>query len=128
MRVLLDTCALVWFAVNDKQLTAKARAVLESLDTEVFVSAASAWEISTKAPIGKWPGAEELAADIVTVIRRLGFTELAISVHHGERAGVLPGPRTDPFDRMLIAQAQAGNLPVVSCDEIFDEYHIRRIW
>jgi PIN domain nuclease of toxin-antitoxin system len=128
VRVLLDTCALVWFAVNDKQLTAKARAVLGSLDTEVFVSAASAWEISTKARLGKWPGAEELAADLVTMIRQLGFTELLITIRHAERAGLRQGPHGDPFDRMLIAQAQAENLPIVSPDRIFDDYRIRRIW
>ena len=128
MRVLLDTCALVWFAIDDDQLPEKARKVVESLDTEAFTSAASAWEIATKVRLGKWPGAEGLALDLVSVIRELGFTELRVSVEHGVRAGLLPGPHRDPFDRMLIAQAQAENLPIVSCDRIFDEYHIRRIW
>jgi PIN domain nuclease of toxin-antitoxin system len=77
VRVLLDTCALVWFAVTDKELTGTARTVLESLDTEVFVSAASAREIATRTRLGKWPGAEGLAADLVTIIRKLGFTELS---------------------------------------------------
>ena len=110
MRVLLDTCALVWFAVNDKPLSAKARIVLESFETEGLVGAASAWEIATKARLGKWPGAEELAADLPAMIREPGFTELPIAVHHAQRAGMLPGGHKDPFDR------------------IFDEYHIRRIW
>ncbi len=128
MRVLLDTCTLVWLAINDRRLTPNALVVLESLDTEAFVSAASAWEITTKARLGKWPGAEDLAVDIVSVIRQLGFRELSVTVEHGQRAGMLPGVHKDPFDRMLIAQAQAENLPIVSSDRIFDHYHVPRIW
>jgi PIN domain nuclease of toxin-antitoxin system len=58
----------------------------------------------------------------------LGFRELAIRVEHGQRAGLLPGEHRDPFDRMLIAQAQAENLPIVSNEEVFDAYRVRRIW
>lgn len=58
----------------------------------------------------------------------LGFRELAIRIEHGQRAGLLPGEDKDPFDRMLIAQAQAENLPIVSNDEVFDAYRVRRIW
>jgi len=128
VRVLLDTCALLWFAVDPKQLTTPARIVLESLETEGFVSAATGWEIATKARLGKLPEAEGLAADIVAIIRQLGFRELPVTLDHGQRAGLLPGGHKDPFDRMLIAQAQAENLPIVSSDHVFDTYHIRRIW
>jgi PIN domain nuclease of toxin-antitoxin system len=58
----------------------------------------------------------------------LSFRELPITVQHGQRAGLLPGTHKDPFDRMLIAQAQAENLPIVSNERIFDEYFIQRIW
>lgn len=128
MRVLLDSCALVWFALNDQRLTSPARTILESLDIQVFASAASAWEITTKVRLGKWPTAEYLAVNFITMARELGFTELPVSVSHGQRAGMLPGSHKDPFDRMLIAQAQAEDLPIVSSDRIFDEYHVRRIW
>lgn len=128
MRVLLDTGALVWFAVNDSRLTERARGVLESFEVQAFVSAASAWEIATKARLGKWPDARAIAADLPTVIRELGFAELSVSVNHAQRAGWLPGTHKDPFDRMLIAQAQAEDLPIVSNDRIFDEYYLRRIW
>jgi PIN domain nuclease of toxin-antitoxin system len=128
VRVLLDTHTLIWWATGDPKLSPDARSLLSSFDTEVFVSAASAWEVSTKVRIGKLPGAEMFAAEFPARIGRLGFRELAISVVHGQRAGLLPGTHKDPFDRMLIAQAQAENMPVVSNERIFDEYHVWRIW
>ena len=95
---------------------------------EIFVSAASAWEIATKYRLGKLPGGEALAVDVAGTIRRQGFEELAISVADAERAGRLPGPHRDPFDRMLIAQALARDLPVVSTDAVFDGYGVNRLW
>ena len=128
MRVLLDTHALLWWALNDPRLSTRAGATLASFDTEVFVSAASAWEVATKFRIGKLPGAGLMAQDFSARIERLGFRELPITVEHGQRAGLLPGSHRDPFDRILMAQAQAENLPIVSNAEIFDEHHVRRIW
>jgi len=128
MRVLLDTHALLWWALNDPRLSTRAGATLASFDTEVFVSAASAWEVATKFRIGKLPGAGLMAQDFSARVERLGFRELPITVEHGQRAGLLPGSHRDPFDRMLMAQAQAENLPIVSNEELFDEYHVRRIW
>ncbi len=128
MKVLLDTCALIWCALDPTQLSPAARTVLTPVDTEAYVSAASAWEIATKSRLGKLPGADAFAADIVSIVRQLGFIQLNITMDHSQRAGSLPGAHKDPFDRMLIAQAQAENLAIVSSDTIFDEYHIRRIW
>lgn len=128
MRILLDTHALLWWAGDHARLSRPAYSVVSSFDTDVFVSAASAWEIATKSRIGKLPGAEELAAEFSSRMERLGFRPLAITVEHGQRAGLLPGAHKDPFDRMLIAQAQAENIPIVSNDRIFDEYHVARVW
>jgi PIN domain nuclease of toxin-antitoxin system len=128
VRVLIDTHALIWCAIDDAKLSRKARSVLSSFETEVFVSAASAWEMTTKVRLGKLPGAEAFAAEFTSRVERLGFQELAIEVEHGQRAGLLPGEHKDPFDRMLIAQAQAENMPVVSKDVVFDDYRVRRIW
>jgi PIN domain nuclease of toxin-antitoxin system len=128
VRVLLDTHTLLWWAIDDPQLSRKARSVLASFESEVLVSAASAWEVATKVRLGKLPGAEALAADFPARVHQLGFRELAITVDHGQRAGLLPGAHKDPFDRMLIAQAQAENVPIVSNERIFDSYHVRRIW
>ncbi len=128
MRVLVDTHTLIWWATDDPKLSRKARFVLSSLESEVFVSAASAWELSTKVRIGKLLGFEAFTAEFPARIQALGFSELAIQVEHGQRAGLLPGNHKDPFDRMLIAQAQAENMPIVSNERVFDAYHVRRIW
>jgi len=128
LRVLLDTHALLWAALAPEKLSLRARRLLESFSTEVLVSAASAWEIATKARIGKLPGAAAFSAELPARIERLGFQALAVTLDHGQRAGSLPGPHRDPFDRMIVAQAQAENLPVVSNERIFDGYGIRRIW
>ena len=128
MRVLLDTHTLLWSALDPTKLSRKARTLLESFDTEVLVSAASAWEMATKVRLGKLPGAEAFAMEFAARIDRLGFRQLAISVEHGQRAGLLPGAHRDPFDRMLIAQSQAENIPIVSNERLFDEYRVQRIW
>jgi PIN domain nuclease of toxin-antitoxin system len=96
--------------------------------TEVFVSAASAWEIAIKAAAGKLPGALDVAADISECLESQGFRPLEITVAHAQRAGGLPPLRRDPFDRMLVAQALVEGLPLLSKDAVFDAYAIRRIW
>ena len=128
MRVLLDTHTLLWWLDGDKRLSRRARAAVEDPSTIVLVSAASAWEITTKARIGKLPGALEVAADVAAHVTAQAFTALDITMLHAQRAGRLPGEHRDPFDRMLAAQAQLEDLPVVSNDEIFDSYGINRLW
>ncbi len=91
----------------------------------IFVSAAYASEITNKARRGNLPGTGELAAGVVAAVRRMGLPELPASLDHGQR---LPGSYKDLFDRLLIAQAQAENLPIVSSDSIFDDCRVRRIW
>jgi len=128
LRVLLDTHTLLWAALNSEKLSRKARSLLSALSTEVLVSAASAWEIATKVRIGKLPGADAFAAEFPARIERMGFRGLPVTLEHGQRAGLLPGMHKDPFDRMLIAQAQAENIPLISNEQKFDAYGIRRIW
>jgi PIN domain nuclease of toxin-antitoxin system len=128
MRLLLDTHTLIWWLSDSSRLPDRTRFALYDPANEVFVSAASAWEIATKVRIGKLPEALELAQDITRHLSRQGFRELAVSVEHGQRAGLLPGAHKDPFDRMLIAQAQSENLVLVSNEEIFDDYGVVRLW
>ncbi|MGH6900130.1 MAG: type II toxin-antitoxin system VapC family toxin [Geminicoccaceae bacterium] len=78
--------------------------------------------------IGKLPGAAAIATDIPSVILKEGFKPLAVTVEHGQRAGALPGPLRDPFDRMLIAQAMLENLHLVSSERAFDAYGVLRLW
>ena len=128
MRLLLDTHALLWWLAGDPQLSAAARAAIEDEDNPVYVSAASAWEVATKHRIGKLPQAGPLATDFALQVAQQGFIGLDITLDHGQRAGGLPGPHRDPFDRMLVAQAQAENLALVSNEQIFDQYGVTRVW
>jgi PIN domain nuclease of toxin-antitoxin system len=102
--------------------------MIAASSNSILVSAASAWEIGTKVRLGKLPGAENLAADLAGHLARERFEPLPISLEHGIRAGLLPGPHRDPFDRMLAAQSQTENLAIVSNDAIFDAYSVRRLW
>jgi PIN domain nuclease of toxin-antitoxin system len=128
MRFLLDTHTLLWSCSGDPSLSSRARRLIEDGGNEIFVSAASAWEIATKVRLGKLPTGELLVADLENYMSHLGFDGLPISISHALRAGNLPGEHRDPFDRMLIAQAQSESLPIISNDRIFDVFHIQRIW
>jgi PIN domain nuclease of toxin-antitoxin system len=126
-RALVDTHALVWWLEGREKLSAKARAVIEDSETDIYISAASAWELAIKSQIGKFR-ANVLVRNFDHQIQEEGFIELPISIEHTLRAGLLSGGHKDPFDRMLIAQAQVENLPVISKDDWFDDYSVQRIW
>jgi PIN domain nuclease of toxin-antitoxin system len=128
MRYLLDTHTLLWCFNSDPSLSPRARRLIEAGGNELLVSAASAWEIATKVRLGKLPTGEELVGDLAGYLAQLGCEALPISFEHAVRAGGLPGEHRDPFDRMLIAQAQTENIPIISNDRIFDDYRVRRIW
>ena len=128
MRALLDTHALLWWLADDPELTRAARKIIAETKNTLMVSAASAWEIAIKVRLGKLPTAGDLAEDFSGQVEREGFQLLAISAEHGIRAGLLPGPHKDPFDRMLIAQAQAENMPIISKEVSFEYYGVRRLW
>lgn len=128
MRALLDTHTLLWWLSDDPGLSVRAKKFVAQTHNSCIVSAASAWEIATKFRIGKLPGASDLVAGFAEYLQQERFEALSISSDHAVRAGLLPGPHRDPFDRMLIAQAQAEGLPIVSNEVVFDEYGVRRIW
>ena len=128
MQLLIDTHAVLWWATDDLALPASARKQIAHHGSGILVSAVSAWEIATKFRLGRLAGASDLVADFSGFLARQKFQELSVTAAHGIRAGSLPGPHRDPFDRMLIAQAQAEDLAVVSNDEIFDHYGVRRFW
>ena len=128
MRLLLDTHALLWWADDSPRLPELARQAIGDDDNDVLVSAATAWEITTKHRLGKLPGADPIASDIPGAIAAQGFQELPLFVADAARAGALPGPHRDPFDRMLIAQALSRDLVLISNDAAFDRYSVRRLW
>jgi PIN domain nuclease of toxin-antitoxin system len=126
-RLLLDTHALVWWVEGREKLSAKAREAIEDADTVVLVSAASAWELAIKSRLGKFKS-RELAQGLEEQIQEEGFVALPISIEHALRAGALDSPHKDPFDRMLIAQAQIEDVSVISKDTAFDNFAVRRLW
>ena len=122
-RLLLDTHALLWWLSDDARLGARARSLIADPHNEIYVSAASAWEISIKKSLGKLDAPDDLDA----IVEEEGFGKLPISFFHGERAGALPPLHRDPFDRMLVAQAQAEGLDIVTGDDMLENYGVRTI-
>jgi PIN domain nuclease of toxin-antitoxin system len=117
--LLLDTEAVIWWDANDPRLGGNARAAIQNA-REVFVSAASAWEIVIKAALGKLQTTRLPAA----VVAEGGFRELAISFDHAEAVRALPLHHTDPFDRLIIASAGVEGCVVVTSDEKFRLYDV----
>ncbi len=128
MRLLLDTHAFLWWLDGDRRLPLRLRRLIGDESNAIHVSAATAWEIATKARLGKLPGALDVAADIGGAVASQGFIAMPVTIPHAQRAGALPGPHRDPFDRMLIAQSQMEDVPLVSLDDVFDGYGVTRLW
>ena len=126
-QVLLDTHALVWWLEEKEKLSSEARAVISDPETVVLVSAASAWELAIKTRIGKF-NSPQLVRNLSRAIQAEDFVELPISIAEALHAGSLRGAHSDPFDRMLVAQAQSKDIPVVSVDKCFDDYGVPRLW
>lgn len=127
MRLLLDTNALLWWFQNDHALSAGARRAIASMENEVFVSSVVGWEISIKDNSRKLQAAG-LLDDFEGKLSAEGMIPMPILMDHAVRAGRLPLHHKDPFDRMLVAQAQSESLSIVSSDEIFESYGVRRVW
>ena len=128
MDLLLDTHALLWWLDGDPDLSAPARQAIGDPGNAVLVSAASAWEIATKVRIGKLPDAVYVAEHFAQILDDQSFRDLPITVAHARRAGSMPGEHRDPFDRMLIAQAQIEGLTLVSNETLFDRFGVQRLW
>jgi PIN domain nuclease of toxin-antitoxin system len=126
MNLIVDTHILLWWFSRSGQLSDLARNSLKDPQNRVYVSAAVAWELAIKVNLRKLDA--KLVDDLRTFVYEEGFFRLAISTDHALRAGLLPLHHTDPFDRMLVAQAQALNCPIVSADARLDSYGVRRIW
>lgn len=125
MRLLLDSHAYLWWLLDDAQLSDRLRTSLEDPSTLVFVSAASIWELGIKARLGRL---ELGGADLVGEIAANGFIELPVSAQHASVAADLPANHPDPFDRMLIAQAQIEGLTCATRDPAFQDYAVPTIW
>ncbi len=125
MKILLDTHALLWWLADDPQLSAHARSLIASPSNPVLVSAVSGWEMSIKKALDKL----DVDLDVLQLeLEKNAFEILPVSFEHGIAAGALPLHHRDPFDRMLIAQAQSESLYLVSVDSRFADYDVDVIW
>ena len=122
-RFLLDTHTFLWWLADDPRLGGDARSAIADNRNPVFVSAAMGWEITIKKALGKIEAPDNLDA----VVEEEGFEHLPITFYHAEQAGVLPNHHKDPFDRMLVAQAQAEGLVIVTADHIIPQYGVRTL-
>lgn len=125
-RLLLDTHTLLWWAADTKALSRKVKRLIEDEETSVYVSAASAWEIATKVRLGKlkWDSPDSVEAYCIGQ----GFTLLPITFADAERAGSWPQDHGDPFDRMLVAQAENAGMPIATNDVKIRTFGVKTIW
>lgn len=129
MRVLLDTHVFLWWASDrGRRLSPDARAVIEDPETDIFVSAATGMEVATKVARGRLelPGPPETY--VPSRLARHGFRALPIEMEHALRVGLLPDTHRDPWDRILIAQAQTESMPIVTADPVIGQYDVDVIW
>jgi PIN domain nuclease of toxin-antitoxin system len=120
VNLLLDTHAFLWW-VEGSRVAPEAKTAIVDPDRVVVVSATTVWEIGIKRSAGKL----RFDGSIADQVEANGFETLAITAAHAERAGALPPHHRDPFDRMLVAQAQAERLTIVTRDPAFDAYDVR---
>ncbi len=128
MSHLLDTHAFLWWTLDDSRLSDRARQIIEEPEGNVFLSAASAWEIAIKFMIGKLALRAPLSRVVIDEPTRNGIATLPISSEHASRTGELPLVHRDPFDRMLVAQAQVEDLTLVTRDRTIRTYAVRTVW
>ena len=119
-RLLLDTHVVLWWLSDDRRLGAQARRLIANSGNHVAVSAASVWEMAIKSCIGKLSVPDDVTGAVVDC----GFAPLAITMEHAARVGELPLVHRDPFDRMLIAQAQVERLELITRDAGLGEYRV----
>jgi len=119
MSYLIDTHIFLWWLFDDPKLHTDCRDIIRNPDHRIIVSSASAWEIATKYRIGKLPEAKQLVEQYSQILHQAKFIELAITTAHALRARSLPIAHRDPFDRMIMAQAELESLPVITYDAAF---------
>jgi PIN domain nuclease of toxin-antitoxin system len=126
-RVLVDTHVLLWMLTDPELLSADARQALTQQRLDVWVSAASAWELATKHRLGRLPQADVILRAYHEHLARLGAEELLITSSHALLAGSLDWPHRDPFDRMIAAQAMTESLTLITADKAFQALNGVRI-
>ena len=128
MKLLLDSPALVWFLEGDRALSETAAHLIESADSQSLVSAVTAWELAVKAGLGRLRLPYAVGDEFEATLKESGFELLPLSNSALDRTARLPDHHRDPFDRLLAAEALEQSATIVSHNEIFDAYGVKRIW
>jgi PIN domain nuclease of toxin-antitoxin system len=128
MRLLLDTHAFLWWVADAPELSGKARKAIADEANTCFLSLASCWEMAIKSGLGKLKLSMALERFIPEQMAANGFNLLNIDFRHVAKVEFLPSHHRDPFDRLLIAQAQTEKLTLVSADSALSDYGVKRIW
>ncbi len=128
MKFLLDTHTFLWALRSPGEIAERARAILADPGSELLMSIVIPWEIAIKSGVGKLKNTSDLIDDFENRVSAAGFRILETSIRQVIRSGTLPLHHKDPFDRLLIAQALDLGVPVISCDDIFDQYGVTRVW
>lgn len=123
-RLLVDSHVLLWHVLDDPRLGPGPTALIEADDAEVVVSTASFWELAIKSALGKL----EAPDDLPERVQAMGFELLQVTAEHAWHVRSLPQRHGDPFDRLMIAQAQVERMPIVSADSVFASYDVAVIW
>jgi PIN domain nuclease of toxin-antitoxin system len=128
MRVLLDTHTFLWWIADDPQLSTTARQVIENADNTLYLSAASGWEIAIKARLGKLRLPGDVPGYVSEQITINAVQVLPIEMSHALQVYTLPDHHRDPFDRILVAQSQVEQLPILTIDPLIAQYSVTIIW
>jgi PIN domain nuclease of toxin-antitoxin system len=128
MKLLLDTHTFLWWNMDSPQLSLRAKEMIASSKTEVYLSAASTWEIAIKCQKGKLILPESPDKYVISRLSYYGFVPLPVHISHTLKTYTLPMIHADPFDRLLIAQAELENLSIVTVDEFIPQYGVNVIW
>ncbi len=128
MKYLLDTHTFLWWNMDDSQLSPTAKEIISNGDNEIFLSAASAWEIAIKAARGRLVLPEDPTHYVSNRINLHGFQALPVHIHHAVQVYKLPAHHADPFDRLLVAQSQIEAMPLLSVDEEIRKYDVQVVW
>ncbi len=127
-RYLLDTHALIWAVYQPEKLSEKVQAVIQDKASKIHVSAVTAFEIAQKYRLGKLSIAQSYAENFSGELVKDGFLQIDLTPDHARYAGIIPFEHRDPFDRMLIAQAQIEQMTLISNEKLFDQFGVIRLW
>jgi PIN domain nuclease of toxin-antitoxin system len=128
MKLLLDTHCFIWYVMDSPQLNTRVRSLIDDEDNEILLSIASVWEMAIKHSTGKLNFGLPFMVFVEQQLSVNNIELLNINLDHIAVVATLPFHHRDPFDRLIIAQAIVGQLPILSADSVFDAYAIERFW